>query len=72
MTFIPDPTVLNCGDVVYLKKSVTVRNYGRFTKNHEFRVKGVPLRENDTSVSLRDDDGRTVTVSRYAVTKVRP
>ena len=72
MTFIPDPTALNCGDTVYLKKDFVVRDYGRFTKGHEFKVKRLPLRDNDTGIFLSDTDGRTVTVSPHDVTKVRP
>lgn len=72
MTFIPDATAINCGDVVFLKKDFVVRDYGRFTKGHEFKVTRLPLRENDTNIFLRDDDGRTVTVSPHDVTRVRP
>ena len=72
MTFIPDPTVLNCGDTVFLKRELVVRGYGRFTKGHEFKVKALPLRINDTNILLRDADGHNATVSPHDVTRIRP
>lgn len=72
MTFIPDPTVLNCGDVVFLKRDLVIPNYGRFTKGHEFKVKGLPFRDSDLRYELWDGEHQIVMLLSSDVTKVRP
>ena len=72
MTFIPDLIALNCGDTVYLKKDFVVRDYGRFTKGHEFKVKGLPFRDTDLRYELWDGEHQSVMLLKDEVTKVRP
>ena len=72
MTFIPDATAINIGDTVFLKRDLVIPNYGRFTKGHEFKVKGLPFRDSDLRYELWDGEHQIVMLMKDAVTKVRP
>lgn len=72
MTFIPDPTVLKRGDIVFLKRDLVIPNYGRFTKGHQFKVTGLPFSDSDRRVELCDDECRVLNLLPNDVTKVRP